>query len=425
MSAAILDGLSLGPQPRFLPPDILAQYEAAFGVLVVNGDSDAFMAGSARELIEAVNHETYHHLQTICTGFGLTRAEAIRATVIERVNKAGWQDIRDNPGWLAAQAVLSWAPGFVRRRFDFARLERLVQAMLTHNRRLAVAGRAAADDPSLAAAVLPGLFAALDGIRADLWAPRAGGLADGHVVEGAAVAFTAAVTAAALEGPEVLLAEDGAVLQAHIAAALDPLGEDYTALLAAAQARSVVPVAPWLLPAAALAMRYAHPGAAMLPLLDRLRAAPAADALAAAQALAGALPALPDAGRCLGTAREVWMRGETAAQVHDQPLAALEEAGLDEVAVLSDPLAFGTLPGPLLTSVIRFNDRVGAIGLEAGEAAARVACANLALRAQTRRRFERESDQAMARWAQGVLHRLVAMAPETAPSNAGQSPPAP
>ncbi|WP_431283843.1 hypothetical protein ACQW02_03240 [Humitalea sp. 24SJ18S-53] len=408
MSDAILDGLSLGPQPQFLPPDIQAQYEAAFGVLVVNGDSAAFTGGATRELIEAINHETYHHLQTVCSGYGLTRAEAIRRAVIDRVNAAAWRDLRDNPVWLAVRTLLGWAPGFLRRRVDIGRLERVVDVALTNNRAIARASRDTGGDPSLAAAVLPGLFAALDGIRAEMWLPREGGLADGHVVEGAAVAFTAAVTAASLEGPEVLL--DGARLEAHFVAANALLDADYSALLTAAQTRFDGPVAPWLLPATALAMRYEHPGAAVLPLLDRLRAEPAADALAAAQALAEELTGLPGAGDWLGTARDVHLRGETGGEVHDAALAALDETGLDEVTVLADPMGFGALPAPLLSSVIRFNDRVGAIGLNAAEAAVRVAMANLALRAQTRRRFDREANDAMARWAQGVLHRLVARA---------------
>ena len=55
MSDVVLHGLTLGPQPQFLPSDIRAQYDAAFGVLVVNVESTTFLTAPAADMLEAVN----------------------------------------------------------------------------------------------------------------------------------------------------------------------------------------------------------------------------------------------------------------------------------------------------------------------------------------------------------------------------------
>ena len=342
--------------------------------------------------------------------------------MIAHFEKAVWRDLKDHADWHIALKLMEWMPGFERRLLDLPQMERLANMILKVNRRAKLNERAPADDPSRAAAALPGLFAALDEVREAMWRSRDGGLADGHVVEGAAVAFTAAVTAAAIEGQDVLLADGGAVLEARFLSAAESLDDDYRALFAAAKAREPRPFAPWLLQAVALAMRYERPGAAVLPLLDRLRAHPTAAALEVARALGVALPALPGAGERLGTGREVRPRIKRASQVHGKPLGALDGDGPDEIAALCDPVAFATLDGALLSTTLRFNDRVLGPGQEPADAAVRVAFANLALRAQSRRRFVRETDRAFILWAPDVFDRIMGL--EDAPHNTGQPPPA-
>src|SRR5262245_49309020 len=63
--------------PR-LPADTLAQFEALSGLLIVNATSAQLMEAGQRlngpnvqdaPLLSAINHETYHYFQAICTGY--------------------------------------------------------------------------------------------------------------------------------------------------------------------------------------------------------------------------------------------------------------------------------------------------------------------------------------------------------------------
>ena len=410
----LLKALNLGEQPQFLPPDVMAQYEAGFGVLVINTDIAEFVAADA-ELKRVVNHETYHHLQTICTGYGWWRSSRIKTIAVRHINEAERREKKDNIGVWRVIGFLNWLSPSVQRKIDADRLRNTLMMLIRANwtRRLAL--QTDPSDPSLAAAEFPGLFAALDELRQELWRPHADGLADGHVIEGAAVAHDVLLTALTIDGPEALFPANAAELDRRIENQANPLGPEYTGLLAAARTRCNGPASLFLLPAAALALHYERPGAAFLPMIDRLRAGPPDAVAATARSLAAALPALPDAGNVLGTARQAaerehsgrrfpWQRRRS--EIHDQAFAALGSGVHDELTVLSDVAVFGELEGTIIGCAMRFNDRVVGIGgVHTTETAVRLLGASIVLRAQTRRSVERDLEQAMVDWAQNVLNR--------------------
>ncbi|MFO0204466.1 MAG: hypothetical protein ACK528_15205, partial [Alphaproteobacteria bacterium] len=154
-------------------------------------------------------------------------------------------------------------------------------------------------------------------------------------------------------------------------------------------------------------------------LLDRLRAAPPENVRDVARAISAELPAIPAAGKTLGTARRVagserrwsflpWRRREI--DLHKQALDALAAGPMDELSVLTDLEAFGSLEGRIISCAIRCNDRVvGIEGVNPAEAAVRVMGANLTLRAQTRRSAERSLEADLGAWGQKVLSRPFAL----------------
>lgn len=414
MVFGLLSAITIGDQPDFLPSDVVAQYEAGFGVLLVNANIAAVIEADAT-MKRAINHESYHHLQAICTGYGWKRSQRIRSIVVGHINASERQERKDNGGLWRAIRFLGWLPARIQRAIDVPRINETLMAAIQSNWRARLAHQTDPNDPSLAAAEYPGLFADLEGVRDDLWRTGTAGLSAGHVMEGSAVAHDVLLTALTLDGPGVLQPSNGEVLDQRIEAEAAPLGPEYSHLLAVARTHCGHPVAPWLLPSAALALQYERPGEAFLPLLDRQRASPPENALDVARAIAAELPAIPEAGEALGTARRFagrerrwsflpWRRREV--DLHKQALEALAAGPVDELSVLTDLQAFGRLEGRIISCAIRCNDHVvGIEGLSPSEAAVRVMGANLALRAQTRRGAERGLEAELVAWAQKVLNR--------------------
>lgn len=367
------------------------------------------------DLKRAINHETYHHFQTVCTGFAWRRADAVRRIVVARIGDGVWRRLMREVGVGVISDLLRILPGGTRRRIGAPLLERMIGMISAKNELADLSRRADPNDPSLAAAESPGLFANLDALEADLWAPRTGGLADGHLLEGGAVAHGVMVEAIARCGPGALAPENAEALDAEIADRARPLGPQYSTLLDVARLRCAGPASPFLLPAAALALHYELPAAAFLPLLDALRAPGPLGVMARSRELQARPLEIPAAGRALGSARAAagWRRRRWPLQpwrrntdgIHQIAFAELDTERADELTVLCDPAAFGEIPGGIVASVFRFNDRVqGVGGVSNAEAAVRIALAGIVLRAHTRRSRERKLEYDLMAQVQDMMN---------------------
>src|SRR5262245_779173 len=82
--------------PR-LPFDTLAQFEAASGLMFLNLDSQAFTQSGMNyannsptpediELYSTINHETYHYLQSIATGYQYAYASEVWRLIVAEAN---------------------------------------------------------------------------------------------------------------------------------------------------------------------------------------------------------------------------------------------------------------------------------------------------------------------------------------------------
>lgn len=420
MVQSLIRGLATGDQPDFMPPDVLALYEAGADLLAINATLADFMVADA-EMKRTVNHETYHRLQAVSTGYGWRRAYRIFTITMRHLNAAGAAEWKDNGGFYRLIGLLERLPARWQEKIGVPRYVNALQMLMTRNQLGRLERQRDPADPSAAAAEFPGLFAELDQLTTELWRREHGTLADGHVIEGAPVLHEVLLAAVTRGGSPALTREHGEALDAAAIRVAAPLGDDYATLVRDARRQLGSPVALRALPATALALRYERPGAAFPALVAALPDEDDPEVRAAAARMAAALPAIAGAGTILGTARDVaaaerrrwrwpWRRLHTAP--FERIPAEFAAGSHDELGVLTDVAAFGDLPSTVFGCTARFNDRV--VGLPHQQPAQMMVAnmqAGAALRALTKGGLARDLKQEIVARAQVILHNNFGPAP--------------
>jgi hypothetical protein len=395
--------------PR-LPPEVRAQFVAGAGVLIVNATMEELnRAGHAttaatQALRSDINHETYHVLQTVCTGYAFIRAQRIKEITVRHLEGSMWRDLRTNFGLYALRFAMRAVPERMRRRLMLERIEAVAAIAIDWNTYGARRARAPANDYSLAGADVPDLFRDLEAVEQALTTAGPSGLSAWHIIEGSAAVFQVAIEATAAGADD---------LDAAITAALARFDAGYGTTYTFARERCGSRAAQLILPAAALALRYERPGEAFPVLLDLLRPAAAGAEIEAARELTKRPPRLPTAGRYLGTAldvsapswRRLWRRWPS---LYKPALAYLARADrpLDEIDALCDLARFADLPPELCSTALLLKDGFGMVGMGEIEARLRTRLAAIQLRFDGRPRWEKDTEAAIVAWGRGVFDRL-------------------
>ncbi len=382
-----------------LAPDQLGMFEPLSGLLLLNASRAEMRdlstrltagrtTGSDFALLSTINHETYHFAQAAGSGYvfqrqcGLFRVlnatEPMPAVKLSAKEQALFETIAKECG---ADPALQ------------LEAERL-KALLEHDETLTqLNARAAAGDNSVMGGLLPGFFAHLKEVTDAEKVANANGLSVLGVIEGSAVAHT-----------HLLMHPNGDAAQ-HMEtelATLPPVYHElYDLTLARAGARSL----ELMLPAVALALRYAQPHNAYPWLLNALAESKPAEALEHGRSLAAQLPAIAGAGPLLGTAVDL-RRLDDSYRFYDAVLEKLEQAqgGIDSYDFLARPAAMHKIDcSPV--GVVMTDGYAGSV--DRTELVARLALMGAVLRTQGRRRAEKE----FRAFQVGLARRMIGAPP--------------
>jgi hypothetical protein len=323
-------------------PDVLGLMEPVSGVLFLNVSDERFDAlrrsadtpeVTDPRLTEVFWHEAHHCFQTYTTGY--LYEQCLR--VVEVLGKEYKPFGRHSLPVLLPQLMDSLL-GAVSRVATFP-LSQTARDMLADARSVRIRSRhierlsrrsAEEGQPSMIGATNPGLHPAIDAVKAPSLVRGDDGLSAHDVMEGAAFVYGRTIVSAHAE-----LVDPG----------LDPDGP-YQRLVMASMAE-VGPCPPMrMLAASALALRYEHPGDAFLPVLRALSVSQDAHEIARARRLAEEHPAIPGAGRYLGTALEVHRRTRSKNRVYEEQMESLGDGrwGIDGLELLADVEAISYVP---------------------------------------------------------------------------------
>lgn len=401
------DNTAIDPR-RFikqLAPDQLGLFEPLSAIMLLNIQDAEFEALGARltanectdadiGVIRTINHETYHFAQAAASGYVFQR-QARAFAVFNRDDPLPDAPADDDMAELleAAKVVAEGDPDMQ------ARIDRMTAVLEGHHQLAAMEARAEPGDHSVMGAMFPAFFAHLRAQAESERAPGNDGLSITGLLEGSAVLHT-----------HLLMHPNG---DAHVyvnaeLATLPPVYHELVVVTAATVGERTLELS---LPATALALHYAKPQNAYLPLLRRLAESPQGDGLAAGRALLAAMPVIDGAGPVLGDALAIRAADDTYRvydPVHEQLRSGTwavdcydflaEPAAMHEVA--SFPMGVVTADG--YHGALPLIDLVGRMALMAA-----------VLRVEGRRRAEREFRQFQVAWARDVLNRLMDGMPTT------------
>jgi hypothetical protein len=392
-----LFGLELIPPSEFgirLPAEILAQFESVSGLLIVNtsyerwievfsrrkGDAHFTVDDSGRQLISAINHETYHYFQTIGTGYMLSRSWKMRSLAAKQigtlVNREFFRELRARLVHAAGLLVFGWT----KPHRDW--WSRLGSALLEIDRVGRRKSTMTPGDASWAMATYPELFRQLRAIDEEMDEQTPVGLSTRSVIEASALFY------------EHALENGGEGLHSRFEADLAYYDATYRRAYEVAKEACGRRAVEIVLPASALALRYSRPAEAFPYFVERLGAGDERDGLDAARRLGEQLPDIPLAGERLGTAcefrRSNAMRHEKAG-IYDEQLKLLGDRawGVDEISLLSDPPASFLVPSFALGIALRDRAIPGFLSL--ADLTGRLTLANIVLRRTSLPRRERDA----------------------------------
>jgi hypothetical protein len=276
--------------PR-LPADTRALFEVTSGLMVLNVDLATFQTAAqnyasqtaTREdiaLFSTINHETYHYFQTLATGFQYSYASEVWRLIVEEANALQRQrEIRLATNQEEEKAVASQLRESVRKElqskdeteavFFKALLTNLEEASALEAKRytgfqrlLQQAQKAGSwedstqGDFSLLAAELPSLAKGFGQLWEKIRAPGVAGLSAEDLIEGSAIVF------------QHLLTHGREGLETRLANTWDEAGETYRKAFDIAREICGARALDIILPATALALRYASPPEAYVVFLE-------------------------------------------------------------------------------------------------------------------------------------------------------------
>ena len=382
-----------------LASDQLGMFEPLSGLMLLNVSraemielTGRWMAGHPTEfdvtVLRTINHEAYHFAQVAASGYGFHR----QCRLFMVLNQSEpLPQLQNDPEFVAlAETMRTQAGDDPELKLRYARM----MAMLAGHQQLAVMeSRAAAGDNSLMGAMLPDYFAHLKGLADGERVANAEGLSVLGILEGSAVVHTN------------LLMHPNEDALPFIEAELTTLPPVYRELFDLTLARVDGRALELMLPAVTLALRYAHPHNAYLPLLALLAESALGEGLEHGRNLGKALPEIAGAGPLFGTANDLRKRHD-GYRLYDTILDKLttREWGIDAYDFLAKPAAMHAI-GSFPLGIVTTDGYMGS--MEKNELAARMALMGVVLRTQSRRRLEREFREFQVDWARGIFSRLV------------------
>ncbi len=385
-----------------LDPDIQGKLEPLSGLLMLNVSHAEYLeafqrfASNAsteddRDLIGTINHETYHGLQAAASGYSFDRQSRQFAVLnaVEPTPELPFSaDVRTLLDTMHTEAG---DDPQLKLRADRAQAIIRSEYAIQYFDAVAMPG-----DNSIFGAMHPAFFRFQAQLAQKEALVNPDGLSIAGILEGSAVAFAHQVMRPGGGAEQAMLAEF---------ATLPPLYRQlYDLTLAHAPSRAL----ELLLPATALALSYAEPHNAYLPLLHMLAASPPGQALASGQAIAAGMPAIPGAGAILGTALDR-RRADDSYRIYDTFLEALGAPRwpFDAYGLLADPANMNiidTFPFSIVTAD-GFQRLPNAMTFP--EFAARMYLLSLVMRKFSRRLEELRLRDLQAQWASDVLHNFA------------------
>ena len=386
---------------KALRSDQLGLFEPLSGVLLLNVGESEFQEVAVRwssntctepdvDLIRTINHETYHFMQTVCSGYMYDR-ECRIFTELMRENEAAENEVEsESYASVMEDALKDLDPADPERQ----RLMGVAAMIRQHEFLEKLGARAAAGDNSVSGGSFPELFKYLDALAAKENEPNADGLSILSVIEGTAVAHAQ------------LLMGGVSGFDERMAAECSTLPAAYSTLYNVTRATCGDRTAELILPAAAFALMFEQPHQAYLPVLRAFMDAPARDAGQDAAYVAERIESLPGVGTALGTAIDVRKKWP-AYVIYNSVLDSIEagEWGCDSFWLLAEPAAMNGVPSFPMGFLTR--DGFRGAGLDRNILIARMFLMSIVLRVKSRRKLEKAVQERMVGWAQDVLGRLM------------------
>jgi tetratricopeptide (TPR) repeat protein len=400
--------------------------------MVLNLDLEAFQTAARNyasqtpttediALFSTINHETYHYFQTLATGFQYSYAADVWRLIVEEANaQQRQQKIQQAKNQEEEKSIESQLRESLSKAFqlkDEAEAEesalpaRLLEGTAFEAKRYTgfqtLVERAqkarswedsAPNDFSLLAAEMPSLAHGFRQLWQRIRAPSAAGLSVEDLIEGSAIVF------------QHLLTDGRGGLETRLASAWDEAGETYRKAFDVAQEICGARALDIILPATALALRYASPPEAYVVFLEKLKACEPGQEISAARALASTPLPIEVAGEYLGTALDVRRNQPTSDDrypVYDDVLDKLEKRawGFDEIELLSDPgpaQQIGEFP---FVTVVK--EGIMRADMDSTLLAKRVLCASLVLRTAKLPRYRRDAEQRVLERLHPIIASMV------------------
>ena len=418
--------------PR-LPADTLALFEASSGVLVLNVDLATLQTAAQNyasqtatpedtALYSTINHETYHYFQTLATGFQYSYASEVWRLVVEEAKAQQRQrEIQEAKNQEEEKALTSQLREFAREELQrkdeteaisfksfLTDLEESsapevkrytgFQALLQQAHKAGSWEDSAQGDFSLLAAELPSLAKGFGQLWEKIRKPGVPGLSAEDLIEGSAIVF------------QHLLTHGREGLETRLANAWDEAGETYRRAFDIAREICGARALDIILPATALALRFASPPEAYVVFLEKLKACEPGKEISAARALASTPAQLEAAGEYMGTALDVRRnqhRSDDHYPVYDDVLEKLEKRtwGFDEIDLLSDRGPAQRINEFPFVTVVK--EGVMRTAMDSALLAKRVLCASLVLRTAKLPRYRRDAEQRIVERLHPIIASLV------------------
>jgi tetratricopeptide (TPR) repeat protein len=390
-----------------LPYDTLAQFEATSGLMFLNMDSKTFMQSCMNyahntptpeeiELFSTINHETYHYLQTVATGYQYSYASEVWRLIVDEANTQERQQTSKRRSDKIHEQEKAFADA-LKKPLELKRILGF-QKLVNNAQQAREWENAAHSDLSLLTANFPKLARRLDQVWDKIKAPNADGLSALDLIEGSAIIF------------EHLLTHGSEGLEDRLAKAWDTTGETYRRSFDIAQSVCGPRALDIVLPATALSLRYKNPPEAYLVFLKSLSASTFGHEISEARAIASKPPRIPGAGKYLGTALDVRKsqpQSEERYAIYDDVLNNWETHAwdFDEIELLSDP-------GPVqrmgqFTVVMVVNEGPFGMNLSTEVLVRRLMCSSIVLRTAKLPRYRRVVEKHLIDRIHPIIGTLV------------------
>jgi hypothetical protein len=389
-----------------LDSDQLGLFEPLSGMMILNITEAEFQDLAKRweankctevdiDIIRTINHETYHFVQTITSGYMYDRqrrifAELNRKPIIKKL-ETFITLLKQVPNKVL-EVICKWVI-----RDDQELLHRFQNIITVLNKNALLSSwqeDARAGDYSLAGALFPHFFKYQEKLSDRETKINEDGLSIIGLIEGSAVVHAQLLMAGSENS------------QGQIEAELETLPPVYSQIYALTKRYCGDRTIELLLPTTALALQYTYPHNAYLTLLNLIAKSSPGDGLKIAREINSSLPDIKKAGAVLGTGIDVHRQHPKKYNIYDSVLRDLSEGkwNADSYTLLAQPEAMHLVP--IFPCGLLTRNRFRGIKMEPSELVARMYLMSIVLRVKSRRRLERQILKEQSIWGQEVLVRL-------------------